>query len=90
VRRLAVADDARDVAHGDRRLLDQELRSGPHAARQQVLAERGLPELGVGARQLPRRAGERPRDVLERERAAVVARDRHAREQIQPATLLER
>jgi hypothetical protein len=90
VRRLAVADDTRDVAHRDRRLLDQQLRGGPHAAHQQVLAKRGLPELGIGARQLPRRAGERPRDALERERAAVVARDRYARKQIQATAFLER
>jgi hypothetical protein len=90
VRRLAVADDARDVAHWDRRLLDQKLRGGPHTARKQILTERGLPELGIGARQLPRRAGERPRDALERELAAVVARDRHAREQVQTAALMER
>jgi hypothetical protein len=90
VRRLAVPDDARDVAHGDRRLLDQKLRGGPHTARKQVLAERGLPELGIGARKLPRRARERLSDVLERKRATVVARNRQAREQVQTAALLER
>jgi hypothetical protein len=90
VRRLTVADDAGDVAHGDRGLLDQKLRRRAHAPRQQILAEGALAELRVGARQLPRRTGERAGDPIERQRAAVVARDRRAGQQVQAAALLER
>ncbi len=49
VRRLAVADQPRDVAHGDRRLLGQQLRGDRHAPCQQVLGEAPLAELGIGA-----------------------------------------
>jgi hypothetical protein len=90
VRRLAVSDKAGDIAHRDRRLLDQQLRGRTHAAHQQVLAEACLAELRVRTRHLPRRARERPRDAIERERTAIVARDRGAGQQIQMLALLER
>jgi hypothetical protein len=80
----------RDIAHGDRRLLDQQLRSRPHSACEQILAERRLAEVRIRPRHLPRRARQRPRDTLERERAAVVARDRGAGLQIQELALVER
>jgi hypothetical protein len=54
VRRLAVADEPCDVAHGDRRLLGQELRGGRHAPRQQILLEAQLAELLIGALHLAR------------------------------------
>jgi hypothetical protein len=47
VRRLAVADESRHVAHGNRRLLGQELRRHRHAPCQQILLEARLAELRV-------------------------------------------
>jgi hypothetical protein len=90
VRRLAVADQPRDVAHGDRRLIGQQLRGGAHASRQQILVKAQLAELRVGSLHLARRAADRARDDRKRQRAAVVARDDHAREQIQPPSGKER
>jgi hypothetical protein len=87
---LAKADQPGDVAHGDRRLLDQQLRGDVQAAREQILAEGRLAELRVGARHLARRAGKRPGDLVERQRTAVVASDDDTREQIQAAALLDR
>jgi hypothetical protein len=90
VRRLPVSDQPRDISHGDGGLLDQQLRRRAHAPHLQVLAEAELSELRVGARDLPGRTGERPGDAVERERAAIVARNRHSRQQVQAASLLER
>jgi hypothetical protein len=85
VRRLAIADQPRDVAHGDRRLVAQQLRRRGHAPRAQLLLERRVAELGERALHLPRRAGHRARHHRQRQRAAVVARDDHAREQVDPS-----
>jgi hypothetical protein len=90
VRRRAVAHQPRHVAHGDRRLLGQELRRDRHAPRQQVLLEARLAELRVCALQLARRARHRPRHDVQRQRPAVVALDHHPRQQVQPASALER
>ena len=59
MRRLAVADQTRDIAHRDRPLLDQQLGRGGHPPREQVLLEGDLAELRIGALQLPRRARQR-------------------------------
>jgi hypothetical protein len=90
VRRLAVAHQPRHVAHGDRRLLGQQLRGHPHAPRLQVLLETRLAELRVGALQLARRARHGASHTAERQRLAVVARDDHPREQVEPATAGQR
>jgi hypothetical protein len=90
VRRLAKADQPGDVAHGDRRLLDQQLCGDVQAAREQILAEGALAELCVGARDLTRRARKRTGDLLQRQGTPVVTSDDHAREQIQAAALLDR
>jgi hypothetical protein len=90
VRRPAVADQPRHVAHRDRRLLGQELRRDRHAPRQQVLAEARLAELPVRALQLARRARHGARHHAQRERPAVVARHDHPRQQIQPASARQR
>jgi hypothetical protein len=90
VRRRAVADQPRHVAHRDRRLLGQELRRDRHAPRQQVLVEARLAELGISALQLARRARHRPRHDVQRERPAVVALDHDPRQQVQPASARQR
>jgi hypothetical protein len=87
---MAVADELRDVAHGDRRLLGQQLRGRGHASREQILVEARLAELRVRALHLARRAGDRACDRRERQPTAVVARDDHAREQVQPSSAGER
>jgi hypothetical protein len=56
VRRVAVADELGDVAHGDRRLLGQQLGGRGHASREQVLVKARLAELRVRALHLARRA----------------------------------
>jgi hypothetical protein len=89
VRRVAVADEPRDVAHRDRRLLGEQLRRGRHAPRVQVLVEAQLAELRVRALDLPRRARHRTGDLCERQPPAVVARDDDAREQVQPSPRFE-
>jgi hypothetical protein len=78
VRRLAVADEPRDVAHSDRRLLGEQLRSGRHAPSVQILVEAQLAELRVRALDLTRRARHGAGDVRERQPPAVVARDNDA------------
>jgi hypothetical protein len=90
MRRLAKADQSGDVAHGDRRLLDQQLRGHLQAAREQILAEAALAELRIGARHLTRRAGKRTGNLLKRQRTPVVASDDQASEQVQAAALLDR
>jgi hypothetical protein len=52
VRRMAIADEPRDVAHGDRRLLGQELCSDRQPPREQVLLE-GRIELRIRPLNLP-------------------------------------
>jgi hypothetical protein len=90
VRRLAIADQPRDVAHGDRRLLGQQLRRCRHAPGEQILGEAEVAELRVRPLHLARRAADGAGDHSERQRAPVVARDDHAREQIQPSPALDR
>jgi hypothetical protein len=75
VRCLAVADEPRDVAHRDRRLLREQLRRGRHPPRVQVLVEAQFAELRVRALDLARRTRHRARDLRERQPPAVVARD---------------
>jgi hypothetical protein len=53
VRCLPVADQARDVAHGDRPLLDQQLGGRGHAPGEEILVEGALAELRIDALQLP-------------------------------------
>jgi hypothetical protein len=90
VRCVAVADQPRDVAHGERRLLAEQLRRGVHAPREQILVKARLAELRIRALQLARRAGQRAGDARERQPAPVVARDEDAREQVQASAGLER
>jgi hypothetical protein len=90
VRRLAVADQPRHVAHRDRRLLSEQLRGDRHAPRQQVLAKARLAELPISALQLARRARHRARHRVQRQRLAVVARHDHPRQQVQPASARQR
>jgi hypothetical protein len=52
--------------------------------------EGAVAELRVDALELPGRTRERLRYVLDGDRSAVVALDRHARQEIQPVTVLER
>jgi hypothetical protein len=78
VRRVAIADESRYVANGDRRLLREQLRRSRHAPRVQVLVEAQLAELRVRALDLARRARHRARDLRERQPPAVVARDDNA------------
>jgi hypothetical protein len=82
VRRLTVADEPRHVGDCDRRLLGEQLCSGRHPPREQILVKTHLAELRVGALDLPRRARHRTGDLRERELAPVVARDDDAREQV--------
>jgi hypothetical protein len=53
---LPIADQPRDIPHGDRRLFDEQLGGGSHPPGAQVLLERGLAELGIRALQLTGRA----------------------------------
>ena len=85
VRRLAVADQAGDVAHRDRPLLDQQLGRRRHPPGEQILLEGDLPELRIRALQLTGRAGQSAGHHGKRQLPAIVARDNHAREQVQPA-----
>ncbi|HTA35850.1 MAG TPA: hypothetical protein VK761_03955 [Solirubrobacteraceae bacterium] len=82
VRRLAVADEPRDVADRYRRLLGEQLRRGRQPSSAQILVEAQLAELRVGALDLSRRARHRAGDLGERQLASVVARDDDAREQV--------
>lgn len=86
MRRLAIADQTRDIRDGDRALLLQQIGSGGHSPREEVLAKRHLAELGVRALKLAGRARQGASHDIERELPAVVARDQDPREQIQPAT----
>jgi hypothetical protein len=88
VRTLAVADEPRDVVHQER-LPREQLHRGSHPPRREILLEGAGAELRVRPLELARRARQRARQVLERQRAAVVARDEHAREQVQPAALAD-
>jgi hypothetical protein len=88
MRAVAVADESRHVAHRQR-LPREQLDRGRHPPRHEILAKREVPELRVRALELARRARERSRDGLHGERAAIVARDEHPREQIDPATFAE-
>ncbi len=63
---LAVADAVRDLADGQP-AARQELARALHAHGGEVLAERRVPDLRVGALQLPARGGDAPRDVVERQ-----------------------
>jgi hypothetical protein len=90
VGRLAVAHEPRDRRDRDRRLLGQQLRRRRQATPAQVLVEAQLAELRVRALDLARRARHRRRDLRERQPAPEVARDDHAREQIQAPARRER
>jgi hypothetical protein len=90
VRRLAIADQPRHVAHRDRRLLGKELRRDRHAPRHQVLVEARLAELRIRALQLARRARHGARHRVQCEWLAVVARHDDPRQQVQPASARQR
>jgi hypothetical protein len=90
VRRLAVADEPRDRRDRDRRLLGEQLRGGHHPPRAQILVKAQLAELRVRALHLARRARHDVGDLRERQPPAVVARDDHAREQVQAPPRRER
>jgi hypothetical protein len=90
MRRLTKSHKPRNVAHRDRRLLDQQLRGDVQATREQILTEGDIAELGIGAGELAWRAGQSPGDLLERQRSPVVTSDDDARKQVQAATLLDR
>jgi hypothetical protein len=90
VRRLAIADEPRDIAYWDRRLLDQELCGCRHPPRVQVLVKAQLAELRIRALDLARRARDGPGYVRERQPSPVVPRDDDAREQVQPPAGFER
>jgi hypothetical protein len=90
VRRLAVADEPRDRRDRDRRLLGEQLRRRRQAPAAQVLVKAQLAELGIRALHLARRARHGRRHLRERQPAPEVARDDHAREQIQAPARRER
>jgi len=90
VRRLAVADQPRDVRDRQRGLLEQQPRSHRHAPRAQVLVERRLAKLRIRPLQLPRRARQRASHDRQGQLTAVVTRHDHARQQIQAPALDER
>jgi hypothetical protein len=90
VRRLAVADQPRHVAHRDRRLLGQQLSRDRHAPRHQILVETRLAELRICALQLARRARHGAGHRVERQGPAIVPRHDHPRQQVQPASARQR
>jgi len=79
VRRLTVADEARDVSDPDRRLLVQQRRRRREPARAQILLEGAHAEALVRSLDLPRRRAERARQHRERQPPAVMACDESAR-----------
>jgi hypothetical protein len=83
---VPVAHQPAHVGHSDRALLDEKVRRDAHPPREQILTEARVTELGVGALQRSRRARQGLRHLGEGELAAVVARDDHTRQQIQPVT----
>jgi hypothetical protein len=87
---LPVADEARDMVHRDRRLLDQQLGGRGHAPRKEILLEGVLTKPRVRTLQLTRRARQRRGHLGERQLAAVVTRDDNPRQQVQPAMRGER
>jgi hypothetical protein len=89
IRRLAIADEPRDVAHGYRRLLAQQLRGDRQATREQVLVE-GRVELRICPLDLSLRARHGAGNLRERQALAVVARDDDAREQVEASAGFER
>jgi hypothetical protein len=58
MRRLAKAHQSRNIAHRDRRLLDQQPGGNVQATGEQILAESHLAELRVDPGELTRRARE--------------------------------
>src|SRR5918994_1164104 len=72
--RLAVAHAVRDLAHGQA-AAGQQLGGLLHPHAREVVAERGLADLRVGALQLAARGGDPARDLVEREVAAVLLVD---------------
>jgi hypothetical protein len=89
IRCLAVADEARDIAHRDRRLLGQELRCNRQPPREQVLLKCRV-VLRIRPLDLSLRARHGAGHLRERQTLAVVARDDDAREQVEPSAGLER
>lgn len=83
---LAVAHQTADVGHRDRGLIDQEIGRHAHPPREQILAEGPLAELRIGALELAGRARKRPGHQLQGQLLAIVARDDHPRQQVQPVT----
>lgn len=83
---LSIANQTAHVGHRDRGLIDQEIRRHAHPPREQILAEGPLAELRIGALELAGRAGQRPGHQLQGQLLAIVARDDHPRQQVQPVT----
>jgi hypothetical protein len=87
--RLAIADEARDIAYRNRRLLGQELRCDRQPTREQVLLK-GRIELRIRPLDLSLRARHGASHLRERQALAVVARDDDTREQVEASAGLER
>jgi hypothetical protein len=67
-------------------LFEQQIRRRAHPPREQILTEGHLPELLISPLQLARGARQRTRHQRQRELLAVMARDEHPRQQVQPVT----
>jgi hypothetical protein len=87
---LPVADQPCHICHRDRRLFDEQLGGGSQAPGRQVLLERDLPEFGVGALQLTRRARQGSGHDRERQSPLVVAVHHRPRQQVQAPAGKER
>jgi hypothetical protein len=82
VRRLAVAHEARDLSHADRRLLVEQRRRRRQPARAKVLLKGARVEALVCPLDLPRRCAEGAREQRERQATPVVPRDESARREV--------
>jgi hypothetical protein len=85
-RALAIAHQSAHVGDSDRALLEQQLSRHAHPPCEQVLAEARVPALHVRALDLAGRARQGAREHLQGQLLAVVARDDHTRQQVQPVT----
>jgi hypothetical protein len=83
MRRLAVADEKRDLGDRQRGLPGEELGRRLHSAGLEILAEGGAAEQRIGALDLPRGAGKHRGELAERQRAAVARGDDRPRLRIQ-------
>jgi hypothetical protein len=76
--RLAVAHAVRDLADGEP-AARQQLARALHAHGREVLPERGVPDLGIGALQLPARRCDTTRDVVQGQLGAELGFDDRGR-----------